>query len=292
MSGTIEIVNMGQADEILGDGLALLRTGRRLSPRTKPHAHGFHQVTLFLTSPGLFEWRFGEGLVEVERPCPGDVAVSPAFVATSVRWERPFEAVSIRLATDRLARIAERAGFEPGISLRPAGMRRDPFLREIAQKLGGAPQGPTLGRELLADALGTALALHLLREYQAPAVSATQGPAGLAAAALARVRAHVEGNLADNLSVERLASLAGLGPFDFIRRFRASTGTTPHQYVLKRRVEAAWASILAGGEIVDAAVAAGFASQSHLHGHCRRLLGVTPGDLAREARTLNGPPPP
>ncbi len=291
MSGTIETVAMGREDEALGDGLALLRMRERFRAPTKPHAHGFHQVTLFLTSPGLFEWRFGEGLVEVERPCPGDVAVSPAFMATSARWERPFEAVSIRLATDRLARIAEQAGFDPGTSLRPVGVRRDPFLREIAQNLAGASQGPTLGRDLMADALGTALALHLLREYHAPAVSLAQGQAGLAAAALARVRSYVEGNLADNLSVERLANLAEVGPFDFIRRFRASTGTTPHQYVLQRRVEAARASILAGGKIADAAMAAGFASQSHLHGHCRRLLGVTPGDLAREAQALSERPP-
>ena len=290
MSESIEIVAMGRGDETLGDGLAMHRSTAETPARPQPHAHGFHQVTLFLTSPGRMEWQFGS-TTEVGRPGVGDIAVCPALVPLAARWERPFDAVSIRLAPDRLSRVAAIAGLDPRTTVRPVGMRRDSFLREVLGKLADAPLGPAPGRRLLADALGTALGLHLLGEYQFPAASTDQGGVGgLPAPALARVQAYVEAHLTADLSVDRLASLVGLGRFDFIRRFRAATGTTPHQYVLQQRVEAARRSILAGGGIADAALAAGFASQSHFHGHCRRLLGVTPGDLTREARPIKPPP--
>ncbi len=47
------------------------------------------------------------------------------------------------------------------------------------------------------------------------------------------------------------------------------------------RVERAGELLRAGSGIAEAAAQAGFSGQSHLHHHVRRLLGVTPGDLAR-----------
>ena len=300
MGDAVEVVAMDEGGAP-GGGLAVARGemggGRG---RSDVHAHGFHAVTLFLTSPGRIEWRFarpgagaGAGFeVEAGRPVAGDVAVCPAGRPVAVRCERPFEAVSIRIDPARLASIADAAGFAAGAAPRPVGMRRDPFARALAARLADAGDGP--GAATLADALGTALGVHLLREYRDDRMPAPpRAAAGLPAAALARVQAYVEANPAGDLAVDRLAALAGLDRFAFTRRFRASTGTTPHRYVLARRVEAARALILAGGTIADAALAAGFAGQSHLHAHARRLLGVTPGELAREARDLKAlrPPP-
>ena len=94
---------------------------------------------------------------------------------------------------------------------------------------------------------------------------------------------HVEARLDGDLSVASLAAVAGLSPHHFLRRFRASTGTTPRQYVIRRRVERAHRLMVEGCDIAQAAARAGFSGQSHLHHHVRRLLGVTPGELARRA---------
>ena len=286
MGETLRTVELRHGSQVLNDGLVLGRMARRLEAQSDLHVHDFHQVTLFLTSPGAFEWRFGARVIGVERPGPGDVAVCPAFMPVAARWERPFDAVSIRVAPELLSGIAQRSGFGSEATFQPVGLRRDRFLREIVQKLAEDPDEPPAARSMLVDALGTTLSLHLLQEYQS---SVTLGPpptTRLDSIALACVQSHVEANLTGDLAIKRLADLVGLGQFDFIRRFRDATGTTPHQYVIRRRVEAARGAILAGRTIVDAAASAGFASQSHLHGHCRRLLGVTPGELAREGRWL------
>lgn len=280
MDPEMEIVPMGRHADGLADGLVVRRSTPEGNVHARRHAHDFHQVTLFLSGPGHVEWDGGDGATYSGRPTAGDVAVTPALVPVTVRWDRPFEAISVLLSSDLLDRVADRAGLETG-RLRPAAMRRDSFVGEVVRTLGEAAESGGGGRELLAESLGTALAVHLLREYDDE--RPPPRPVGLAGEALRRVTDHVETRLDGDLSVASLAAVAGLSPHHFLRRFRASTGTTPRQYVIRRRVERARRLMAEGCDIAQAAARAGFSGQSHLHHHVRRLLGVTPGDLARRA---------
>ncbi|WP_406700008.1 AraC family transcriptional regulator [Singulisphaera sp. Ch08] len=285
MGDALEIVTMDRHDEGLIEGLVVRRSSPRKPAFRGRHSHDFHQITLFLSSPGHVEWHFGEGRAYSGRPAVGDMVVTPAFVPTLVRWDNPFEAVSVWLSTGLLDRVAERSGLNAA-RLRPAAMRRDIFAGEVARKLaheaelGGGPS-------LLTESLGTALVVHLLQEYSGHDPVRPPGVAGLPEDQLRRVTDHIESHLDGDLSLARLAALAGLSPYHFARRFRAATTTPPHQYVIRRRVERARQLLLAGSDIAQAAASVGFSSQSHLHCHVRRLLGVTPGELARRAE---GPP--
>ncbi|WP_345711050.1 helix-turn-helix transcriptional regulator, partial [Kineococcus glutinatus] len=71
-----------------------------------------------------------------------------------------------------------------------------------------------------------------------------------------------------------------VSPFHFARLFRVATGCSPHQHVLRRRVERA-RELVVGTAVPLAQVAArcGFADQSHLTRALRRELGVTPAAL-------------
>jgi AraC family transcriptional regulator len=278
MGETFKVVSLGECDERLADGLSLRRSTSHSTHEAVRHAHGFHQVTLLLSSPGHVEWHMGEDQAYSGRPAAGDVVICPAHVPTLVRWDRPFDSVSVQISTALLDRVAGRAGRKTS-TLRPTAMRRDDFVGTIARKLaeeGGDDRG------LLAESLGTALAIHLLREY-AEEGGPVRGEARLSHDDLRRVTDYIESHLADELCLGRLAALAELSPHHFLRCFRASTGATPHQYIIGRRVERARELLLGGSGITEAAFAVGFSSQSHLHQHVRRLLGVTPGELARGA---------
>ena len=97
------------------------------------------------------------------------------------------------------------------------------------------------------------------------------------ASTLDRVREYVDKHYAKPLTVERLASLAGLSTFHFIRAFRAATGRTPHQYLRARRIERACELLvttpLPVTEICDAI---GFQSLGSFSALFRRLTGETP----------------
>ncbi|SIO64922.1 transcriptional regulator, AraC family [Singulisphaera sp. GP187] len=284
----LEIVPMGRHDEGLADGL-IVRRSSPLSPFVGGwHAHDFHQVTLFLSSPGHVEWHFSEGRAYSGRPAAGDLVLTPAIVPTLVRWDRPFEAVSVRFSTGLVDRVASQAGLDAA-RLRPAAMRHDPFAGEVTRKLADEAESGRVGPSLLAESLGTALAVHLLRAYADEGPQMPPRPNGLPNDDLRRVTDHIEGQLDGDLSLGRLAAVAGLSPYHFARLFRVATGTTPHQYVIRRRVERARELLRGGCDIALAAARVGFSGQSHLHHHVRRLLGVTPGELARRPQADGRP---
>lgn len=78
------------------------------------------------------------------------------------------------------------------------------------------------------------------------------------------------------VSLTELAALAGVSRFQFLRAFTGEIGTTPHAYLIQRRVCVA-RQLLAAGEIpAQAAISAGFADQSHMTRAFVRYLGITP----------------
>jgi len=108
---------------------------------------------------------------------------------------------------------------------------------------------------------------------------------GLAPAALRRVREYVEQHFAEKMRSETLATITGLSPGHFNRAFKQSTGFSPHQYVVQRRLAVA-TQLLENTDrsLVDIALETGFATQSHF---CRTYVvatGETPGACRRRHR--------
>ena len=86
-----------------------------------------------------------------------------------------------------------------------------------------------------------------------------------------------------DLTLTELAAIAQLSPNYFTRSFKQSTGFTPHQYVIRQRVEKAKQLLVEGQlAIADIALEVGFAHQSHLNRHFKRWVGVTPKAFIRE----------
>ena len=174
---------------------------------------------------------------------------------------------------------AEAEGRSERIELRPSVDLADPVLLGQARELRAELEAPgPLGR-LYLESLAAGIAVRLARAHStspsAPARTPVRG--GLPPRRLRLVREHVEANLADEVALADLAAVAGLSPSHFCRAFRQSTGLSPHQYLIQRRLEQA-KELLAESQlpIAEVALAAGFASQSHLNAHFVRALGTTP----------------
>ncbi|WP_293876851.1 helix-turn-helix domain-containing protein [Sphingomonas sp. UBA978] len=78
-------------------------------------------------------------------------------------------------------------------------------------------------------------------------------------------------------SLEALSAQAGLTPSHFCRVFKRATGATPHQYVMKARLDRA-RDLLGQSDLSVAQVAemTGFTSQSHFTRAFRQYAGHTP----------------
>ncbi|MFP2769243.1 AraC family transcriptional regulator [Oceanisphaera sp. KMM 10153] len=87
----------------------------------------------------------------------------------------------------------------------------------------------------------------------------------LAPPALTRIRDKLLAELDSSHPLEQLAAELGLSRFQFLRRFNAAMGITPHAYLKRLRLEAAKKYLAAGATIADTAQAVGFFDQAHFH---------------------------
>lgn len=72
------------------------------------------------------------------------------------------------------------------------------------------------------------------------------------------------------------AELSGVSRFQLVRGFVREVGTTPHAYLVQRRICLARRLLIRGQSIAEAAMNAGFADQSHLTHAFVRHFRVTP----------------
>jgi len=102
---------------------------------------------------------------------------------------------------------------------------------------------------------------------------------GLPPRVVRRLREHIDGNIDQRISVDALAKLANLSVCYFVRAFKQSVGVTPHDYLIRRRVERTM-ELLAGTDmpLSEIALAAGFADQSHCARRFRQHVGMSPRD--------------
>ena len=94
---------------------------------------------------------------------------------------------------------------------------------------------------------------------------------------MSEVVREIERSSARDLPLGRLAALAGLSPFHFLRTFQRITGVTPHQYVRRVRLREAALRLADGGaRVIDVAFASGFNDLSAFNRAFRAEFGVTP----------------
>ena len=84
-------------------------------------------------------------------------------------------------------------------------------------------------------------------------------------------------DLAEELSLDTLAGVAGVSPCYFSRLFRSSFGLPPHRFVLERRLMKARDLLQGKGHsIAEIAAMTGFSDQIHLTRLFKRQFGITP----------------
>ena len=208
-----------------------------------------------------------------------DFCLLPADYSASYSWKGTDEVVSLTMKPGFLWDIAEQSEcLNPDkIELTPILKNRDPLLGQIVGSFLREMYAEGLGGRLYSETLATQLAIHLLRNYSIFPLQLKQYSSGLSPSKLQIVIEYIEANLANRISLNNLAQVAQISPTYFLRLFKQSTGTTPHQYVTQRRVELG-KSLLKQGKfpIIEIAMICGFASQSSFTKTFGKVVGMTP----------------
>ena len=92
-------------------------------------------------------------------------------------------------------------------------------------------------------------------------------------------------NCGEPISLRRLAPMAHMSPGYFCRFFKAVTGMTPTEYLLRVRVDQAMELLASGARsITEIAYASGFGSATYFDRVFKRLKGMTPQEFRRETK--------
>lgn len=101
--------------------------------------------------------------------------------------------------------------------------------------------------------------------------------------------AYIEQSLAEPLGNEQLARRIGLSAGTFARLFRRQLGMSPHQYILKRRIDLAARHLLSTDYPIDViARTCGFCDRYYFTRMFTQLRGIAPGAFRRKVH-LEGP---
>src|SRR5207248_4676833 len=134
----------------------------------------------------------------------------------------------------------ETCDIDPGrVELLDVFSTRDPVLHSLARLFMIELHTGLMGGQLYAEALGNALALHLLRTYCTQPLVPKGSRGGLAPHHVRRVVEYIRAHLAQPLTLVDLAGLLQMSQAHFIRAFQHTMGCTPHQYLLHCRIEQA-----------------------------------------------------
>lgn len=212
----------------------------------------------------------------------GDIDIMPAGMPSIWELREADMALVLGLAPGLLDAVAEELDLDPRrVEIRNHFQIRDAQLEHIAWALKAQAESNEPCERLYLDSLAVSVAVRLVTCYSSVAERAEKQQNGrVPDRRLRQVLAYIEDNIARDVSLAELAAVAGLSVSHFKSLFRSAVGVPVHQYLIRRRIERA--KTLLGERklsIAEIALETGFAHQSHLARHMRRLLGVSPKAL-------------
>lgn len=200
---------------------------------------------------------------------PGSLALTPAGCNIRSRSGTGGEYLTVKVTPGREREvIGERAAHTP-------------HRYSNGIRAGAAPLAAALRRALLSGYRDTAeiesLAALLYDAAWQAGVPTSKPATSMTPRRLRLVNDLVEARYGETLTVAEMAEVAGLSTSFFIRAFAAATGTTPHAYIMERRLERARRALAHFKEpIAGIAHGCGFANQAHLTAAFSRQFGLSP----------------
>lgn len=244
-----------------------------------------HVLCLHLGDPAPVSYRVGRHERQGVR-LHGQFCVVPAGSSTRWTMSRPVKSLLLRLTPSLLRETADalRLGSQDA-DLAPSIHIRDPQVERIGWMMQAEDHDDYPGGRLFADSLASALAARLLVLQARKGAPAEKPARALPAWRLRHVIEYIEAHLDQDLTLAELATVAGFSLSHFKPLFKEAVGMPVHRFVLERRVERARLRLLEGRmSMTEIALEAGFSHPSHMARCMRKVLGVSPSQVAGSSR--------
>jgi AraC family transcriptional regulator len=239
-----------------------------------------HVLGATLAGQARTHWSWGGKWNTLNRREHGHIGVSPALTVGHFDVEGPHRLLLLawpeKWATSFLDRVGMPANGDLGFA--HDQYLRDPLAFSLILELWRDATDEHLGGTLYTEQLLQTLILRLT-SHSRPWIQ-KRDVRILSKQQQMRLNKWVDEHLERPILIHELAMVVGMNDTQFIRTCRLSTGDTPHQFVIRKRVERA--ERLLGGStlsLVEVALACGFSHQSHLNRVFLRIKGMTPNQF-------------
>ena len=209
--------------------------------------------------------------------------ISPPYLHRKLVWDTDAEFLLLRLEPKLFASAVYESVDAERVQIAPQLKVCDPLIQQIGLALKAELEIDGLSNRLYAESMANSLAVHLLRRYstQKPEIRVYSG--SLPSHKLQQVIDYIQAHLAEDVSLEAIATEISMSQYYFARLFKQSTGYSPYQYLIKCRIERAQELMMqAQQSIANVALQVGFTSQSQFGRHFKRITGVTPKQFIKK----------
>jgi AraC family transcriptional regulator len=200
---------------------------------------------------------------------------------SSSRWDipKPVDVVQLYLPHTTLRRVADETVTGTPTALLERTAYPDPITSRLLLSAAGVLESNRALDALFRHQLTDLLATRLLAAHTSSPSTFQPTTGGLSPKVLARAIERLRSDSDADVSLDALASDAGLSRFHFCRAFKVSTGLSPHAWLRQHRLEQAMNMLRnTDASIVSVAAELGYASQTAFAAAFRRLTGEAPSD--------------
>ena len=276
MAGIIErTVEHDIIQEAYCDGMSI-RTGSQEMQETPAHAHDDHLIIApCMKASVTLGHRTACGAQQATRVSDRHVALVPAQHVHSASWSTQAQATTLRLQPAFLAQLA-RANGRVGHEMQAQYASVDPFMWHMVRSIEIQMRARRTLEKSFVESIAMVVGQHLLSHYAGtPYQAGLMGglPPYKVRSATEYVRAHYQ----EDIGFKDIADHLQMSPFHFARMFKHSTGESPHQFIMRCRIDVAKKLLIEGERgIADIALEVGYKSQSYFTTRFAQFVGATP----------------
>jgi AraC family transcriptional regulator len=234
--------------------------------------------------------RTGAGFCQEAIPETGAIWLSPAGVGKEIVITAPIpQTMHLYLPTALFDGLKDDFNLPvaPAQSICHAVGISDDVIDQIGRSMLSELNVETAASRMYVEAASLTLAARLLQKYcDSGACESTESSAhSLDHVRLSRVLDYIAANIKDDITLVKLAAIAGYSAFHFARKFALAMGISPHRYVSRMRLENAMAELASAKlPLAEIAFNAQFSSQASFTRAFRRAAGMTPKEYQRRRR--------
>ena len=272
----------------LSPSSSLLVERRDLEP-TSWQSHLLNdQLLHFFMKPAVIGYSLKDAAIVKIPVTAGQVVFCPRKEWHNISWNEGISVLSIRIPDSALMEAARERLADRSLEIVPRQLVTDDRLTHLllardAERARGYSAG-----KLFVDSIETALANILITSFNTFAPRLIHGKGAMVPHVLRRVVEFMHTNIDKQMGLKDLARCADLSLSHFSLQFRTSTNQSPHQYMLRLRVERS-KQLLRDSRlsVLDVGLEVGFRNQQHFATVFRNSVGVSPFRVSHQTIVPN-----